>query len=144
MIHKGFRFYPTSFYLAPFWYRHAMMKKSSLNCNNNKPYYKKYLEIIRDFVNRMNTDINRETPYFSFNIINYYKHEYLFLTRDFDLALFDLINEMRHKGYLDNTLFIIMSDHGSRNSKYSTITAEGRIERSTPLLGIKLPKRLWI
>ena len=60
----------------------------------------------------------------------------------FDAELTDLIQQFETKGYLDKTLLIVMSDHGSRLSQYGFYTEPGRIERSMPFMSIRLPKQL--
>ncbi len=80
----------------------------------------------------MHSTENHATPYFAFNFLKYYTHDYLSVPKDFDIQLRNLIKYFDSKGYLDNTLFILMSDHGSRLTKYSYQSRIGKIERSLP------------
>ena len=98
---------------------------------------------MKAFVERMNTEENKNTPYFSFNTMRYHTHDHLYLPPDFDNDLVDFIKDLEAKSYLDNTLFMILSDHGSRTTKYSIYTDIGILERSTPFFGIRLPKTMW-
>ena len=87
-------------------------------------------------------DANKKLPYFSFNFLKYYTHDYLVAPGGFDAELTDLLWQFEKKNYLDKTLLIVMSDHGNRLSQYGFYTEPGRIERSMPFMSIRLPKKL--
>jgi hypothetical protein len=87
-------------------------------------------------------DANKKLPYFSFNFLKYYTHDYLVAPSGFDAELTDLLWQFEKKNYLDKTLLIVMSDHGNRLSQYGFYTEPGRIERSMPFMSIRVPKKL--
>ena len=51
----------------------------------------------------------------------------------------DMIKKLYSKGYLNDTMLIIYSDHGNRLTEFSAYTEIGRYERSRPFLSIRLP-----
>lgn len=69
-------------------------------------------------------------------------HDSLYLPEHFDRELKETLVEFENKGFLDNTLLILTSDHGHRLSKYYYETDYGQIELSSPLLNMRLPKKL--
>lgn len=90
----------------------------------------------------MNSPSNNDVPYFSFNFMKYFTHDFLTVPKDFDIQLKNIIEYFEEQKYLDNTLFIVMSDHGSRLTKYSYQSKVGKMERSLPFFSMRLPKNL--
>jgi len=74
--------------------------------------------------------------------MKYLTHGFLSVPKTFDIQLKDLIAGFEKQKLLDNTLLVIMSDHGSRLTKYSYQSKVGRMERSTPFFSMRLPKQL--
>ena len=91
----------------------------------------------------MNNQINLKLPYFSFNYLNSYTHDFIYVPDRVDDGLKTMIEKLENLKYLDNTLLIIFSDHGNRLSSYSIFTPPGRIERNWPILSMRLPIKLW-
>ena len=139
---NGFRYPPVSLFTQPFYLKLETIHQPIL-CYENEPVYVKSLNQIRQFVDRMNSPDNIDLPYFSFNFLKYYTHDYLSVPQDLDYKLRNLIKYFESKRYLDNTLFILMSDHGSRLTKYSYQSKIGKLERSLPFFSMRLPKPLW-
>jgi hypothetical protein len=85
----------------------------------------------------MNTDMNQQIPYFSFNLLNVETHQFITVSDSYDLNLRNMIREFETSGYLNNTLFILMSDHGSRLSGvYFQIFIQGDFLRPSSLFRI--------
>ncbi len=110
-------------------------------CHYKKPTYVTWLEQIEQFVNKMNTPPNIDTPYFSFTFISEYTHDSIATPPGFDQRLRDLLSTFENKGYLDDTLLIVYGDHGNRLSAYSIYTKIGRFERKQQFVGMRLPSR---
>ncbi len=55
-------------------------------------------------------------PYFAFNMFDHETHDGLTISDDYDRYLKETIEMFEKKGYFNNTMFILMSDHGSRMS----------------------------
>ena len=97
----------------------------------------------RLIVNRMNEiELNSQNPFFSLNILNEFAHDFFDIPSYIDIAFKNMLERLEKKGYLDNTLLLIFSDHGSRLSSYS-LTLAGQLERKLPFLSLRLPKKLW-
>ena len=140
---KGFRYLPTSLYDRGYWLKYYQLRSGPDKCHLEKPTYKTWLEKIDQFIIHMNSNqINQNIPYFSFNFITEYTHEYLAVSKHFDLKLKEFIEKLNLNGHLDNTLFLLFGDHGSRLSYYAYATEPGKIEKWMPFLSIRLPKIL--
>ena len=55
----------------------------------------------------------------------------------------DMLERFEKKGFLDNTLLIVFSDHGVRLVPYSYETQVGKLEINLPFISMRLPKKLW-
>lgn len=137
---RGFRFNPTTVYHTPYWAKYHNLKSNF--CLNGEPLFKRSIDQIRLFIETMNNNFNKNIPYFSFNAFNYYNHDYLSVPRNYDLYLRDTIKYFVEKGYLDNTLFMLMSDHGPRLTEYGIYTEIGRKEAFLPFLSFRFPKKM--
>lgn len=91
----------------------------------------------------MNANQNKNTPYFSFNFLTEYTHDYLASPPQLDRYTADLLMRLEKNGYLDNTLMILHSDHGNRLQSFAYGTEIGKIEKFMPFLSIRLPRKLW-
>lgn len=142
-VQNGFRYKPTSYYGAPFWFAYKKhLKHTTLFCANDEPLFKTTLDQIKNFVYRMNNKLNKNMPYFSYNVLNMYNHDYLDVPESYDLYLKQTIEEFNVKGYLNNTLLIMMGDHGPRLDQDALYSDLLKFEESWPLLSITLPKLL--
>ena len=137
---KGFRYWPTSFYTYPFWKKYYEIRSGPHKCHYNKPTYMTWLEQIKTFVQQANS-AGTKVPYFSFSFLTEYTHDDLAVPPGLDEQLKNLLVNLQKEGYLDNTMLIVLSDHGNRLQKYSFATSNGRTERYMPFLSIKLPKK---
>ena len=143
MLHNskhGFLYKPTDFYNRAF-----SMKLSKLSNPSNKicygkmPLYRIYFDKIEEFVTRMNSPMNKGMPYFSLTFQVDFTHDFLSPPPGADKRMRDMIKKLYSKGYLNDTMLIIYSDHGNRLTEFSAYTEIGRYERSRPFLSIRLP-----
>lgn len=141
-IKDGFRYWPAGLYNRAFNLQYYATRSGPDKCHHAKPSYATWLQQIELFLDRMNSSINQNTPFFSFNFLTEMTHNYLAVPGDFDRLLVSLLKKLQTSGVLDNTLLIIMGDHGNRILKYSYATEMGKLERYRPFLSIKLPARL--
>jgi hypothetical protein len=139
---NGFRYWPTSVYGRPFWSKYYKIRSGPDKCHYTQPSYLTWLNQIEQFIENMNTPTNKRTGYFSFNFLTEYTHSYLAVPPRFDLKLSHTLRSLESKGYLDNTMLIVMSDHGNRLKFFAYATETGKLERFLPFLSIKLPKKL--
>jgi hypothetical protein len=144
-LKQGFRSQPTHYYAHPYWFQYDKLMSRNNNsklCLNNEPTYSKSLNKIKQLIEQLNNNESIKQPYFSFNFLKYYTHDYLVVPPGYDAQLTDLIRTFEKNGYFNNTLLVFMSDHGSRLTQYGFYTEPGRQERSMPFLSIRLPKHL--
>jgi arylsulfatase A-like enzyme len=76
------------------------------------------MEEITSFVEHAqpSRDDFKRQPFFSFSFLNHETHDYFTLSDSYDRNLRFLIDHLETHSYLNNTMFILMSDHGSRLS----------------------------
>ena len=141
-VKDGFRYWPAGLYNRAFNLQYYSTRSGPDKCHFAKPSYATWLQQIELFVEQMHTTANRHTPFFSFNFLTETTHNYLAIPADFDRLLASLLKKLQEKGILDNTLLIVMGDHGNRILRYSYATEMGKLERYRPFLSVKLPKRL--
>jgi hypothetical protein len=133
---------PTDFYGIPFWLKYDEIISGPHKCHYNRPSYGKAIDHLKYIFNRLTSNESSQLPYFLINFFAYYTHDNLVVPSGFDLELVQLLKEWLDSGRLDDTLFIFITDHGSRLSDYYIETEQGQTERSMPFLSIKLPKYL--
>jgi hypothetical protein len=111
------RLQPTSLFNVPYWLKYDLLQGEKLFCHNHVPMYKRTLDQTRDFVARMHNmkrKFNITVPFFAFNMFDHETHDELTLSRGYDRYLKETIEMLETKGYLNNTMLMLMSDHGSR------------------------------
>ena len=138
LVKKGFRYMPTHFYGQPFWMKYFLIKTGPHLCHNRIPTYVTSLNQIKLLVEKL-----KDESYFSFNFMKYYTQNYLAVPSEFDDGLREMISGFEEKGYLENTMLVLMGDHGNRLTSYFTDTDYGDIEHRNPLLSIRLPRKFW-
>ncbi len=134
---NGFEEMPTDHYMRPFWQAVAesnIYKKSEDYCIGPLPKHYYTLEYVRQFYRSY-----KNIPKFSFAFMGSYSHhdnnpaEYV----DKDLVVF--LEDLRLGGILDNTLVIVMGDHGARYSGVRN-TTQGKLEERLPFMSLAFPK----
>jgi hypothetical protein len=111
-------------------------------CNHGRSITNVSFDTIETFVNKMNENVD-DLPYFLFNFFVELTHDDFALPEYFDVQFKNMLLRFEEKKYLDNTLLVILSDHGNRLVPYSYKTDTGRMERKLPFLSLRLPKKLW-
>ncbi|XP_077862298.1 uncharacterized protein LOC144343755, partial [Saccoglossus kowalevskii] len=131
---KGFRDQPTSHYMQPFW-----LKTSSVSfCIGNKPQHQILFDYLHNFQNTY-----KNVPHFAFTFLNKISHDSISTLQWADDDLLAYLTAVYYKGLFDNTIFILMSDHGSRFSSVRK-TPQGRQEELLPFFSIFLPPKLRV
>ncbi|XP_064638766.1 uncharacterized protein LOC135494587 isoform X2 [Lineus longissimus] len=134
---NGFEKTPTDHYMRPFWqaiWESTLNKNSPRFCLGEKPKHQYMLDYGRDFfvkyhnVSKFGIIFHGELTHADNN-----PGEHI----DTDLVKFLVALKSGH--YLDNTLLVVMSDHGAR---YSTVrhTIQGKLEERLPLMSLAFPK----
>lgn len=136
---NGFKHQPTDHYLRSFFledFKIKLAEKENFFCIGATPTYRVLMNLTHNF-------ITREGKRFGFTVISDIAHEEptLFSTVANDLS--NLLRAIKESGILENTLFIVMSDHGSRFTALRR-TYQGKIEERLPFMSIVLPNKLKI
>jgi hypothetical protein len=148
MGHAGLKQKPTNFYNYPYWKQYPHLKKldngNSKYCLNGRLTSDIYFDQINQFVGAMNLDENKDKPFFFVNLFAIMTHDQFEIAREFDIRFKQQLEEFSNKGYLSETLLIVMSDHGGRQYAYGEkIMKEfGQEEYPNPFLSIKLPNSM--
>ncbi|XP_044756231.1 uncharacterized protein LOC123314893 [Coccinella septempunctata] len=106
-----------------------------IQCIGAREGYKMILQYIKDFVHKMN---HWKLPYFFFSWSSSLSHDYVNKPRIGDQVYSDLFQGMYDRGFFENTVVIVMSDHGIRFGSFRE-TYQGRIEERLPFLFVRLP-----
>ncbi|KAK9884739.1 hypothetical protein WA026_007584 [Henosepilachna vigintioctopunctata] len=137
----GFQKQPTD-YMWGFFDRigEALLGNSrSLNviqCIGPREAYKMLVQYIYDFVTRMTS---WRVPYFAFFWSSSLSHDDLNKPRIGDEVYLNLFQNLHENQYFNNTIVIVMSDHGIRFGSFRQ-TYQGRVEERLPFLFIRIPQ----
>ncbi|KAI6237606.1 hypothetical protein M3Y95_00283100 [Aphelenchoides besseyi] len=88
---------------------------------------------------RFSTKYAREC-HFAFTFLTALTHDNANAVELLDQTMYDALLRMKYKGVFDNTIMIIMGDHGQRMSEVQH-TYSGRIEERMPLMGVYFPEK---
>lgn len=133
---KGFKKKPTDYFFRPWhvWHRRYPLANASQFCFGNEPYHQLQLNLI----NRMITTYNK-TCHFSFSFITDLPHDDPSNLERMDDDFKQVLTDLYQNNHLNNTVLIVMGDHGHRihHIMYKYI---GRIEERMSLFSIYFPK----
>lgn len=148
--YNGFKRQPSDHYLRPFMMESRRMIKQKLKakpwddfpfCVGALPTYILLMNLTRQFTTlkgkRFSVTLISDLSHQAFGDKKY--HTDLLGTADDDLM--NLLRSFKTDGILENTLLLVMSDHGSRFTNIR-MTYQGKIEERLPFVSIVLPERL--
>jgi hypothetical protein len=130
---KGFRDQPVDHYARPFYLIAESMRTSKPYCFGSITRLQSMLNWVRDLF-----DMYPNQPKFSFIFHSQYSHDTNNRLPYGDDELLEFLQLMYKRGYFDNTIFIVMSDHGARFSSLRK-TYQGKLEERLPFLSIRMP-----
>jgi hypothetical protein len=133
---KGFREQPVDHYGRPFYLVAESMRTSKPYCFGSISRLQSMLNWIRDLF-----DMYPSQPKFSFIFHSQYSHDSNNNLPFGDDELVEFLQLMNKNGYFDNTMFILMSDHGARFSSLLRETYQGKLEERLPFISIRMPKK---
>jgi membrane-anchored protein YejM (alkaline phosphatase superfamily) len=81
------------------------------------------------------------TPYFTLSWATTVSHNDLNGISFLDVLYANFLNRIIEKGYLNNTILIVMGDHGYRYGEFRE-TVVGYFEQNLPNMWIRLPPRI--
>ena len=131
---SGFKTQPTDHYMRPFYMasEHIVKQQSDL-CIGGKRKSEVFMNYVRDLY-----AIYPTKPKFAIGFLGDMSHNDQNKVETADVDLFDLLKELHSTGKLNNTILILMSDHGAR---YSELRAElqGKHEERLPFFAFAFP-----
>ncbi|KAJ0170626.1 hypothetical protein K1T71_013997 [Dendrolimus kikuchii] len=133
--HKGFSHQPADHYLCPFLMKHyvdSLKSNGNIFCIGDLPHYNVMLNLTKQLF-----ELNGKK--FSLTYITDISHEKFGIVSSIDDDVANYLRWFLYTRKLDNTVIIVMSDHGMRFGPQRA-TELGRIEERLPFLSIVLPK----
>ncbi|CAK1549143.1 unnamed protein product [Leptosia nina] len=138
--YNGFNKCPADHYLRPF-----LMEESKSGskwwhgtkgryCIGDKPQYKVLMDLTKQFM-------NVSAKKFCFTFMADISHDEFNMISTVDDDLVEFLRYIKQSKILENTLFILMGDHGPRFSPMRN-TYQGKIEERMPFMSIALPEKL--
>ena len=131
---KGFREPPVDHYARPFYLIAESMRTSKPFCFGSITRFQSMLDWIRDFF-----QMYPNQPKFSFLFHSQYSHDTNNRLPYADDELLEFLRFIHEHGYLDRTMFILMTDHGARFSSLRK-TYQGKLEERLPFVSIRMPR----
>ena len=135
---NGFEQVPVDHYIRPLW--QAMWDSSLIEkpgrekyCVGNTKFHEFHTEYVKSFFKAY-----PDTPKFAFSFMGELSHNDNNPAEYADAAVVEMLEELRTSGGLDNTLVIVMGDHGARYSKVRQ-TTQGKLEERLPMMSLAFP-----
>ena len=134
---RGFQRQPVDHYLRPLYVK---LPKTSYNnmqstfCLGSEPRHRVMTQSILDLYSVYDTK-----PKFVFMFNSEYTHDSPNMVRLFDDDFSSFLRTMTQRNWLNNTLLILMSDHGPRFPELLP-SPQRMLEQRLPYLGIRFPK----
>ena len=128
----GFKKQPVDHYMRPFYLTaERQYNRHYPYCLGSVPRQLNMLNWVREFF-----DMYPRMPKFSFLLHSEMSHDGLHELQLVDKDTETFLRGMNASGYLDNTLLILMSDHGAR---FSSQSVQGKYEERMPYMGFRFP-----
>ncbi|KAK3597998.1 hypothetical protein CHS0354_042351 [Potamilus streckersoni] len=143
-IKRGFVDQPTLYYFRPMSLAMAKftpvivspLPEVTSECYGNLHQYDIVLEFYRRFLEKFRNKLR-----FAFFWNNQMSHESYTSLWQGDRPLLDFFHFLKYRGHLNNSILIVLSDHGYRLGGLST-TYVGRLENNLPFLSVYVPESL--
>ncbi|KAH9505326.1 hypothetical protein Btru_058349 [Bulinus truncatus] len=130
----GFEDQPTDFYTRSFYQAYYELVKKKIECLGPMSFSKIWLNYFRDIFY-----MYKEQRKFLIHFLVEMTHDDNNLITKMDLEVKNLVQNLYEGGYLNNTLLILMGDHGARYDKVRS-TFSGKLEERLPYFGFLFPK----
>ncbi len=134
---NGFEQPPVDHYMRPFWLgvaNTAVHDSSPQYCIGGKAEHQYLLEYTTDFFDKY-----RDFPKFAFGFIGELSHANNNPVEYIDNDLVKFLEGLKKRGALNNTLVVVMGDHGPRFSK-TRRTIQGKLEERLPFMSLRFPE----
>ncbi|XP_055693772.1 uncharacterized protein LOC129796084 [Lutzomyia longipalpis] len=136
---KGFRNQPTDYYTRPLitaMERQIAYKKvgNVYLCYGSKTPFEILFDYIHKFVQSL-----QERRFFGFFWTSSFTHDYLNMPKLIDGKIVSFLRQLNHEALLNDTVLILMSDHGLRWGSFRS-TYQGMMEERQPFMYTIFPK----
>lgn len=140
-VKKGFKKPPTDYFLNDFMYAASKLighqrKGNAILCYGPHLAF----NILLDNLIKLSVRQGQSRPYFHFTWATSISHDYLNYPSMMDSDMRKTLKFLHENKYLNNTVFILMSDHGIRYGKIRK-TPQGKTEENMPFLYAVFPNR---
>ncbi|XP_065336669.1 uncharacterized protein LOC135937446, partial [Cloeon dipterum] len=139
---RGFHVPPTDYVMRPFWQamEQFMTGRNTLDtrCYGHLPKHMFLFNYTRDFAVKMQKE---GRAFFSLTFSTPLSHDYINSVQVADDDLLKLLQDLEMHNIFNNTVVLIMGDHGNRFGD-ARRTAIGRVEDRMPNLAIMIPPSL--
>lgn len=134
---KGFDRQPTDHYMRTYFLaiENELMNYKKL-CVGSRPKHQVMLDYTKDFVQMY----NGTSPSFAFSFHAELSHDSVNLIGVADDDVKNWLQDLKASGLLDNTILIMMSDHGNRFAEIRD-TLQGKLEERLPFFSFVFPKK---
>ena len=130
----GFKNKPTDHFTRPFYLAfNEEVPNNADKCNGNLPAHRNVLSYTANFF-----DAYINVKKFSYSIMARLSHNSLDSVQLVDADLANFMTDLQRKGHLNNTMFIVVGDHGLRSSSFRS-TLAGKLEERFPFMSVTLP-----
>ncbi|TMS37546.1 hypothetical protein L596_004455 [Steinernema carpocapsae] len=130
---KGFKKQPTDHYTRTFFQKTEKM--GYYKCFGSEPQHKSWLRYSKEFMERY-----RDLPRFSVMHHAILSHDDISQALIMDDDFTEMFKTMNEAGDFDNSIVILMADHGHRFAKLRE-TQQGQLEERLPFFGIFMPEK---
>lgn len=133
---KGFDKVPTDHYMRQFYVEAIKeINNHPKLCFGDTPRHL----VMMNYVSSLFDVYPKEVAKFAFGFSGELSHDDFNLVEAADQDLVDWLKGMKSKGHLDNTILVMMADHGHRFAKIRG-TQQGKLEERLPFFSIVLPE----
>lgn len=130
----GFQNPPTDYYPRPFFMAAEEYNSQDPHCYGSEKIYEYHLDLARKIYEQYS-----QNPKFIFHFLGEISHGNFNQVQVIDNDLLQFMTEFKSKGYLNNTIMIILGDHGWRFGDFRQ-TVQGKLEERLPLFTMTFPK----
>ncbi|XP_046571791.1 uncharacterized protein LOC124279953 [Haliotis rubra] len=133
---NGFQESPADHYMRPFWqaiWESGLRSQSPRYTTGATKHHIYMLDYLKDFFVNYN-NVSKFAFGFSVELTHWDNNPGEYMDRD----LVEFLQLFQKKGYLDNTMLVVMGDHGARYSKVRN-TVQGKLEERLPMMSLVLP-----
>ncbi|XP_071806539.1 uncharacterized protein [Asterias amurensis] len=127
----GFDKQPTDHYMRPYW---DFVKQA--DCVGPRPVFRVTLDYLTDYMTKY-----KRVPHFALTMLASLTFRNINVLKYMDDDLYKFFSNAKNNGLLNNTMFVLFGDHGSRHSAIRQ-SYQGRLEERLPYFSVTLPD--WV